>query len=108
MGSADLARVAHSPRIADPDTRRRRISDFRHAANALGVNLSSVRVYSPDLNPIEQAFSRLKAALRKGATRTVDALHKLIGKLIKSFAPKMCANQACRIHQMIHIMRKML
>ena len=48
--------------------------------------------YSPDLNPIEQAFSRLKAALRKGATRTVDALHKLIGKLVKSFAPQMCAN----------------
>jgi hypothetical protein len=40
----------------------------------------------------EQAFSRLKAALRKGATRTVDALHKLIGKLVKSFAPQMCAN----------------
>ena len=34
----------------------------------------------------------MKAALRKGATRTVDALHKLIGKLLKSFAPQMCAN----------------
>jgi transposase len=48
--------------------------------------------YSPDLNPIEQAFSRLKAALRKGAVRAVDALHKFIGKLVKSFPPMMCAN----------------
>jgi transposase len=44
------------------------------------------------LNPIEQAFSKLKAALRKGATRAVDALFKLIRKLVKSFAPKTCAN----------------
>ena len=41
---------------------------------------------------VEQAFSRLKAALRKGAKRTVDALLKLIRKLVKSFAPRMCAN----------------
>jgi hypothetical protein len=52
----------------------------------------SAGLHSPDLNPIEQAFSRLNAALRKGAARTVHALHKLIGKLIKSFAPKICAN----------------
>src|SRR5215467_785761 len=48
--------------------------------------------YSPDLNPIEQAFSKLKAALRKGAARKVNALLKLIGKLVKSFAPEECAN----------------
>ena len=48
--------------------------------------------YSPDLNPIEQAFAKLKAALRKGAARTVKALLRLIGKLLKSFAPEQCAN----------------
>jgi len=42
--------------------------------------------------PGEQAFAKLKAALRKGAKRTVDALIKLIGKLIRSFAPDECAN----------------
>jgi transposase len=47
----------------------------------------------PDpLNPIEQAFSKLKMALRKGAARTVTTLLKLIGRLIKTFAPQECAN----------------
>jgi transposase len=49
------------------------------AREAVGARVRYLPAYSPDLNPIEQAFSRLKAALRKGATRTVDALHKLIG-----------------------------
>jgi transposase len=48
--------------------------------------------YSPDLNPIEQAFSKLKAALRKGAARTVVRLLKVIGKLVRSFAPEECTN----------------
>jgi transposase len=54
------------------------------------------RAKSPDLNPIEQVFPRIKsgvkAALRKGAARTVKALWKLIGKLLKTFAPEECAN----------------
>ncbi len=57
-----------------------------------GACVHYLPAYSPDLNPFEQAFSRMKAALRKDATRIVDALHKLIGKLIKSFAPQKCAN----------------
>ena len=48
--------------------------------------------YSADLNPIEQAFSKLKAALRKCAAHKVNALLKPIGKLVKSFAPEKCAN----------------
>jgi transposase len=44
------------------------------------------------LNPIEQAFAKLKAALRNGAARTVKALLKPIGKRSKSFAPEECAN----------------
>jgi hypothetical protein len=44
--------------------------------------------YSPDLNPMEMAFSKRKTALRKGAARTVTTLMKLIGKLIKTFAPE--------------------
>src|SRR6516164_752948 len=72
--------------------RTHKIAGAREAIEAAGARVRYLPAYSPDLNPIEQAFSRLKAALRKGATRTVDALHKLIGKLIKSFAPQMCAN----------------
>ncbi|WP_253603407.1 MULTISPECIES: IS630 family transposase [unclassified Bradyrhizobium] len=72
--------------------RTHKIVGVREAIEAVGARVRYLPAYSPDLNPIEQAFSRLKAALRKGATRTVQALLKLIGKLVKSFAPQMCAN----------------
>jgi transposase len=72
--------------------RTHKIAGVRQAIEAVGARARYLPAYSPDLNPIEQAFSRLKAALRKGATRTVKALLKLIGKLVKSFAPQMCAN----------------
>ena len=72
--------------------RTHKIAGAREAIEAVGARVRYLLVYSPDLNPIEQAFSRLKTALRKGAKRTVDALHKLIGKLVKSFAPQTCAN----------------
>jgi transposase len=72
--------------------RTHKIAGVREAIKAVGVELRYLPAYSPDLNPIELAFSKLKAALRKGAARTVDALLKLIGKLVKSFAPEECAN----------------
>ena len=62
------------------------------AIEAAGATMRLLPAYSPDLNPIEQAFSKLKEALRKGAARTVDALCKLIGKLLKTFAHDECAN----------------
>lgn len=48
--------------------------------------------YSPDLNPIEMAFSKLKALLRKAAERTVDALRDRIGQVLDAFTPDECAN----------------
>ena len=48
--------------------------------------------YSPDLNPIEQAFSKLKALLRKAAERTVTGLWRRIGKLLAAFRAKECKN----------------
>jgi transposase len=72
--------------------RTHKIAGAREAIEAVGAGVRYLPAYSPDLNPIGQAFSRLKAALRKGATRTVQALLKLIGKLVKSFARQMCAN----------------
>ena len=72
--------------------RTHKIAGAREAIEAVGTQVRYLPAYSPDLNPIEQAFSKLKAALRKGATRTVDALVKLIGKLVKFFAPHHCAN----------------
>ena len=72
--------------------RTHKIAGVREAIEAVGARVRYLPAYSPDLNPIEQAFSRLKAALRRGATRTVQALLKLIGKLVNSFAPQTCAN----------------
>ena len=48
--------------------------------------------YSPDLNPIEQAFSKLKALLRKAAERTIPGLCRRIGKLIAAFSARESAN----------------
>lgn len=69
-----------------------KIDGVRGAIEAADAELRYLPAYSPDLNPIEMAFSKLKTALRKGAARTVKALMKLIGKLIKTFAPDECAN----------------
>jgi transposase len=48
--------------------------------------------YSPDLNPIEQTFSKLKALIRKAAARTRDALWNAIGNFLGRFPPRECAN----------------
>ena len=72
--------------------RTHKVQGVREAVAAVGATVRYLPAYSPDLNPIEQAFAKLKAALRKGAARTVTALIKLIGKLIKAFAPDECAN----------------
>jgi transposase len=48
--------------------------------------------YSPDFNPIEEAFAKLKAALRKAAQRTVDELLDTIGRLVGAFTRKECDN----------------
>lgn len=72
--------------------RTHKIDGVREAIEAAGASVRYLPAYSPDLNPIEQAFAKLKAALRKGAARTLKALCKLIGKLIGSLAPDECAN----------------
>src|SRR5271166_4291165 len=72
--------------------RTHKIDGVREAVEAVGAKVRYLPAYSPDLNPIEMAFSKLKTALRKGAARTVTTLMKLIGKLIKTFAPEQCAN----------------
>jgi transposase len=72
--------------------RTHKVDGVREAVEAAGAHVRYLPAYSPDFNPIEMAFSRLKAALRKGAARSVTALVKLIGKLVKAFAPDECAN----------------
>lgn len=59
---------------------------------AAGVTLEFLPPYSPDFNPIENAFAKLRAPLRKTAERTVDGLWTAIGCLIELFTLKECAN----------------
>ena len=64
----------------------------RAAIRAAGAKLFFLPAYSPDLNPIEQVFSKLKTLLRKAAERTVDASWKRIGSLLDEFKPDECGN----------------
>lgn len=57
-----------------------------------GAKLLFLPPYSPDLNPIEMLFAKLKAILRKAERRTKEALWPTIGELIPSFTPEECAN----------------
>ena len=57
-----------------------------------GARLLYLPPYSPDFNPIEQAFAKLKALLRKAEERTVEALWNTIGTLIDTFRPDECQN----------------
>ena len=74
------------------NVRTHKIGGVAAAIEAVGAKLRYLPAYSPDLNPIEMAFSKLKAALRKGAARTLKALWKLVGKTVQTFAPDECAN----------------
>ena len=64
----------------------------RSAIRAAGARLFFLPPYSPDLNPIEQVFAKLKTLLRKAAERTVEATWKRIGTLLDAFTPQECAN----------------
>ena len=59
---------------------------------AAGASLRYLPPYSPDFKPIENAFAKLKALLRKTAARTVDALWAAIGCLVDTFTPTECTN----------------
>jgi transposase len=64
----------------------------RAAIEAASARLLYLPPYSPDFNPIENAFAKLKALLRKAAERTVDALWDRIGALLPQFTAQECAN----------------
>jgi transposase len=64
----------------------------RQALAAAGASLLDLPPYSPDLNPIEQLFAKLKALLRKLAARTKDELWHAIGRLLTTVPPSECAN----------------
>ena len=64
----------------------------RQLIRGAGAKLLFLPKYSPDLNPIEQVFAKLKHLLRKAAARTIEAICAAIGQLLGSFTPEECAN----------------
>ncbi len=64
----------------------------RAAIRKAGAKLFFLPKYSPDLTPIEQAFSKIKNAMRKASMRTVEAVWKRLGKLLDTLSPQECAN----------------
>ena len=69
-----------------------KVAGVAEAIEAAGAELRYLPPYSPDLNPIEQLFAKLKALLRKVAARTIEALWTAIGQLAKCFEPGECSN----------------
>jgi transposase len=69
-----------------------KVKGIQDAVAAVGAHLLYLPPYSPDLNPIEMAFAKLKALLRKSAARTRHQLWTTIGELIPAVAPAECAS----------------
>ena len=66
--------------------------DVRKAIRAARAKLFFLPKYSPDLNPIEQVFSKLKHLLRKAAARTPETVYQAIGEILDAYTPQECAN----------------
>ena len=69
-----------------------KVEGVRAAIEARGSILLYLPPYSPDLNPIEMAFAKLKKLLRKAAARTRDSLWDAIAQVLHAFTPDECAN----------------
>jgi transposase len=99
-GAAFLAYVEHVlvPDLAVGDIvvmdnlASHKVAGVRERIEAAGATLLYLPPYSPDFNPIEMAFSKLKAALRKAAARTKADLWDAIATAIETFTPTQCEN----------------
>lgn len=69
-----------------------KVAGVREAIEAAGATICYLPPYSPDLNPIEKLFAKLKALLRRAGARTIDALWQRIGELLNAFSAEECAN----------------
>jgi len=69
-----------------------KVAGVRAAIEARGARLQLLPPYRPDFNPIELAFAKLKAILRRDAARTVPELWDTIGRALPQFSPAECAN----------------
>ena len=69
-----------------------KVHGVKQAITAVGATLLYLPPYSPDLNPIEKLFAKLKTLLRKAAKRSTDELWKEIGQLLNTLSSSECAN----------------
>ena len=69
-----------------------KVAGVREAIEAAGASAMFLPAYSPDLNPIEMAFAKLKAMLRAKALRSVEALWNALGDIVPCFTPNECAS----------------
>ena len=69
-----------------------KVAAVRHAIHAAGARLWFLPPYSPDFNPIENVFAKLKAILRKAAPRTVPNLTEAVANALDQVTPGECAN----------------
>ena len=69
-----------------------KVGEVRQAIEAAGASLICLPPYSPDFNPIEMAYAKIKALLRKAAARTIDDLWDAIAEAIDHFQPGECRN----------------
>ena len=69
-----------------------KVAGIKEAIEAAGAELRYLPAYSPDLNPIEQLFAKIKALLRKAAARTCDALIAAIADALTKVTPIECTN----------------
>ena len=69
-----------------------KVAGVKEAIEAVGARLLYLPPYSPDLNPIELAISKVKADLRKACERTIPRLSRRIGRIVADFSAKECRN----------------
>ena len=69
-----------------------KVAGVKEAITAAQATLLYLPPYSPDLNPIEKFFAKLKALLRQAATRTIDTLWEQIGQVLNTLSPTECAH----------------
>ena len=87
-----------APTLAEGDTvimdnlPAHKVAGVRAIIEKTGAKLLYLPPYSPDLNPIEMMFAKLKALLRKAKERTIDKLWDQIGVVLDEFTPQECAN----------------
>jgi transposase len=70
---------------------------IRRAIRAAGARIVFLPPYSPDLNPIEQVFAKLKTLLRKAEERTLEGVWRRIGHLLERFTPTECATTSATL-----------